>query len=337
MIISGFNKEFENNDLKHEANNVPKETITQNTLNTLNFANNYNLPFPLKIIARETYCLPNVKNYCDNIMKSFGDLYNNSSLKPIFDVFALKTHLDSKSYMVIKDKDYILSSDVAALYWWNGKIEISSKNYQVNDYKLPGVAIHEMSHSVMHYVFNNDCYPYHRNNTSMRDNFERAEKDTLINFYKVILPHENSNNLQNKNSWEIGNIIANSNFWTKNHLDYRTKLIINKFIEVFSTGYEESSNHKEFIVRLYQLVGEQYNKYELNMAQPLINYVNNFINPYVNMVLANNGHTAGLSISPSYNGKYANEFALNSANEQEYPDYLLELNGVQNDMVIESV
>jgi hypothetical protein len=170
----------------------------------------------------------------------------------------------------------------------------------------------------MHYTFRNSCDPYYINDIVGKNSFEQAEKNTLINFYKAINLTNNVDEVNNKSSWQIGDIITKSEFWAKGYLTYQQKIIINKFNEVFSAGYKEEANHKEFIVRYYQLVAEGFSKESLSLLEPLANYIRNHINPAIESLLRSNTTTATLNITPDAYGKYAPTFALTDDENMNY-------------------
>jgi ankyrin repeat protein len=217
-------------------------------------------------LQQQIYCTKDTEKHCAFLSEHISDLYNNKILNPLLDIFTIKSLIDSASYIEVSCNS---SEDD------KGQYNIGSHNIWINGGRKPtkeellGTFVHEITHSVMHSLFANECNPYKKNDLIAQEAFEKAEKETLMNFYSFIAPHHEE--INNVSSWQLGTII----YTIYNHVTLPG--VLSSYINMFRY-YKEKDNSMEFIARYYQAVAID-DLDTLKLMRPLESYIEQYINP----------------------------------------------------------
>lgn len=168
-----------------------------------------------------------------------------------------------------------------------------------------GRLIHELGHSAINNVFNNDVKPYKINDQVSEHAYNMAITQCLKNFYKALYKTESPDF---ENRFEFGKKLAQgyfdnsmygyikktiqSNFgdqavefldglvdiYYTEFYDIKEYVAIKNFLNVYQC-YDADNEHAEFIVRYEELVASGFDNNSLKTLQPLKDYIDKFVKP----------------------------------------------------------
>lgn len=255
-------------------------------------AANYNCHDKLTIIKSGTFLNSNLSS--DLIISTLNELYNKPIIKNIMDVVASEFQhgknilfIPISSCEIDQRKDCDTFCGLAAS--WHPKYHLAytiaeyNPKYSVAKSINAGTIAHEFTHHAMRIVFQNIFKPYYSVADDLKIAFKNAVMTSLDNMYELLVGHKPAAN-QFQTTWELGSYIAGLPMDGNNNHAF----IISKFMEIYTyNGYSEQFEDAEFIARYPEILSGVYADSEIKIIEPIKDFYNNHIQPYMSLYLDN--------------------------------------------------
>jgi hypothetical protein len=278
-----------------------------------------------EILASKTFCQNDEQ--CQTVLETYKDLYFDEELKPILNIAAMQT-LNKEEFHIamLNDGDTEDYAGGKSIGFYDYKKVVVGNGYG-NSKIIQGTFIHEISHAIIDYLFNNWSNPYKQDQKALIDAMENTNMQVLKNLANLKQLPSNFKLENYEESYLLGENLMKvySNAPYKADIPYKLRHEYNYISAVIFNVYDKDcypyigvTEDVETIVRYHQLKVEGVSSQALEVLKPYKEYWNKYLFPEIEKTLQSN-HNRQLLRTPSNEDLLAYYLSIGVFDESKLP------------------